>query len=212
MSDPAPCPSLPLGKTTLSWDWAGQFGRALKLNYRLIRGAAPSFRDGSALVGWHKESLVVLATFTDDFITSKATDDFQRMWVLGDVFEAFVRDLAGEEYWEYHVSSNGHVLQLKFPYGADDGEPRRGPEPVEHYYVPANPFRALTRTTSHGWQILAEIPWPYPAALKGREALVSFSRYDYGPEGTQPILSSTSPHPRANFHRQAEWTKIVFVD
>jgi hypothetical protein len=40
---------------------------------------------------------------------------------------------------------------------------------------------------------------------------IRFSRYDYTRGMGEPVLSSTSPHRRLDFHRQHEWGTLDFA-
>ena len=176
---------------------------------RLIAGPPEAFRPGTVRLGRQGRHLLVHAILADDAPESRATADHQRMWELGDTFEIFLRDLAGSRYIELHITPSGHRLQLDFPENPipliHAGEAR-----VEDFIVTPPLFDFLMRKATPGWEVLAVVPWPFANRLDGRAALVSFSRYDAQPEGAEPVLSSTSAHEKATFHRQGDWTPIVF--
>jgi hypothetical protein len=66
------------------------------------------------------------------------------------------------------------------------------------------------------WHVLAEIS---ALAVCGLNAPIentrwhfSFGRYDYTRGEAGPVISSTSPHVRPDFHRQQEWGVLTFKD
>jgi hypothetical protein len=65
------------------------------------------------------------------------------------------------------------------------------------------------------WFVYAAIPDSVvcnQAPLKAGSCLhFSFSRYDYTRGRAEPVISSTSPHPVADFHRQQDWGELTFV-
>lgn len=65
------------------------------------------------------------------------------------------------------------------------------------------------------WFVFAVIP---ALAICGKPELragvrwhFSFSRYDYTRGRGEPVISSTSPHPVGDFHRQQEWGELTLV-
>lgn len=175
--------------------------RFLPMDLREVGGESGEFRNGSVRLAWRGDALYVFADLDDDDPRSGATGDHQRMWELGDVFEMFLRDLSEERYHELHVTPNGYRLQLAFP--------RSGVSYRECFVrEPLFDFRVTPRPG--GWQVAARVPWPVGSSPEGRQALVSFSRYDCPLGLESPVLSSTSPHPVPNYHRQEEWTRIEF--
>ncbi|MFV0338575.1 MAG: hypothetical protein ACK5LK_10090 [Chthoniobacterales bacterium] len=174
------------------------------------------FREGTVRLLHGKNRLYVLADLTDDLLVTRAKRNNENLWSLGDVFEIFARDLAGDTYYELHTASNGKNLQLNFPsqkffesrnFELDDLKIAR---PMYQYRV---------RKTSQGWQVYAELDAQTlfgkdAAPLAGREWLVSFGRYDYygKKEDSPKVLSSTSRHKAPlSYHHQRYWTRIVFA-
>lgn len=166
----------------------------------------PDFRGGVVRVGWNADGLWVLARMKDDCLFTRVTADNQRIWMLGDVFEIFVRDMTGEEYLELHTAPNGHRLQLRFPSERTFSEIKARRVRLDDMVVAEPLFRARVRTVAGGWEVLACI-----TALKGKFLRASFSRYDYRDAGSEPILSSTSAHREINFHDQDAWRDLCLV-
>ena len=66
-----------------------------------------------------------------------------------------------------------------------------------------------------GWTVEGRIPWSVFAPTGGRPepgAAWSFAlcRYDYGPEGTQPVLMSSAPLTQPSFHRHEDYGRLKF--
>jgi hypothetical protein len=66
-----------------------------------------------------------------------------------------------------------------------------------------------------GWTVEGRIPWSAFAAGKGKpkfgdEWLFALCRYDYGPEGTRPILMSSAPLTQPQFHRYEDYGTLRF--
>jgi hypothetical protein len=80
--------------------------------------------------------------------------------------------------------------------------------------IPGEAFRSKVWLEPDRWVVLAEIPSALvcgaPVPLAGRQWRFSFSRYDYTRGRAEPVISSTSPHPQADFHRQQDWGFLWF--
>lgn len=82
--------------------------------------------------------------------------------------------------------------------------------------VAGNPHAFGSRVTilagGQGWRIHARIPadtLPGGRTLRqGDQFHLSFSRYDADQKGVKTILSSTSPHKVASYHRRHEWRLV----
>lgn len=170
-----------------------------------------NFRGAEVRVGWKEGAVLVFARLTDDCRFTGATDDNQRLWELGDVFEMFLKDAEKEEYFEFHVTPRGHRLQLRFPNRLALIKLRAREAKLADFVVEESIFDFRVRETPVGWEVYAELPtilfgWE---TTEGHALLVSFSRYDYDDAGGTPILSSTSAHKELNYHRQEEWRRLV---
>jgi len=189
-------------------DWTAAcaaFENAPSLPFRQawLEAPAPDFRGGEVRVGWNAEGLRVFARMEDGCVFTQATGDNQKLWQLGDVFEIFVRDMAGEEYLELHTAPTGHRLQLRFASDQVIGHLRDGHLEAEDLLVNEPLFRVKARTVPGGWEVQACV-----TAITGRILRASFSRYDYRDAETPPVLSSTSAHREINYHRQHEWAEL----
>lgn len=206
------CPRLNFAVEEFSWEVLPFFETALGLPLHHVGGpVAGGFAGGEVRMGWSGGDLLVFADLSDLGLVFSSPDDQRPLFLTGDVFELFLRDVAlGTGYTETHISPAGVVRKLVFASAEVIRELRAKRLTIADVSVDPVGISALVREIAGGWQVLARVPWFTESDLAGREALVSFSRYDYSPGGGEPVLSSTSRHEAVNFHRQHEWTSIVF--
>jgi hypothetical protein len=67
------------------------------------------------------------------------------------------------------------------------------------------------------WTVEGLIPWSAFAPTGGRPKVgdswsFALCRYDYGPEGTEPVLTSSAPLRRMSFHRFEDYGRLTFED
>jgi hypothetical protein len=180
--------------------------------------ATPSnnFAPASVRVAWRDDVLLVFAVLTDAEIISSSTNLNQRLWELGDAFEMFFRPEDQEAYLELQVSPNNHRLQLRYANTAAL-ERARSTGSIHEALIHGEAFRShvWVEAQKSCWYVLAEIPTRLVqasgAARGGDGWRYSFSRYDYSKPDSEPVISSTSPHGEANFHRQQEWGRLEFA-
>lgn len=194
--------------------FASAAGCALRQAWRTT--PEPDFAPATVRTGWRGSSLLVFAELTDADIFSRATDHNQRMWKLGDVLEIFLSPESSASYVEFHVTPNNYRLQLRFP---DTATLRRAQAEnrFEHLLLPDGVFHSRTwmQPENNKWFVLAEIPAVVvggaAARLAGVRWTFSFSRFDCTRGRTEPICSSTSPHPNPDYHRCEDWGTLIFV-
>lgn len=180
-----------------------------------LKHAEADFAPGIVRLVRLGESLLVFAELTDTDIFSNATKFNQRLWELGDSFEIFLRPIEQEAYVEFQVSPDNQRLQLRYPDAAALGRARDSGS-IEEVLVPDKIFHSNTwvRPQERKWFVLVDIPAASvrseTRSLPGDHWHFSFSRYDYTCGRQEPVISSTSPHIEANFHRQQEWGAIRF--
>lgn len=176
---------------------------------------AEDFAPAFVRIGWRESSLLVFAELTDADIHSRATEHGQRLWELGDAFELFLKSDEQDSYVEFHISPNNLRLQLRFA-GRDAVERIRSGASLDEVVMKGEAFdsRTWVQPDSKRWCVFAEIPassvCDQTKPLAGRQWRFSFSRYDYTRGKSEPVISSTSPHPKADFHRTQEWGMIQF--
>lgn len=174
------------------------------------------FTPATVSAGWRVNSLLVFAELDDADIFTRATASNQRMWELGDVLEMFLSPESSGSYVEFHVTPNNYRLQLRIP---DTATLRRAQaaNAFDELLLPDGVFRSRTWTQAEKrkWFVYAVIPaaavYGADQPLDGRRWRFSFSRYDYIGGRPEPIISSTSPHAMADFHRRQEWGTLLFV-
>lgn len=166
--------------------------------------------------GWRGAKLFVFAELDDADVSTRATRPNQRFWELGDVFEIFLRPEDRQAYVEFQVAPNNLRLQLRYP-GASAFRQAGAEDAVERFILHSKAFASSVwlRPEAGKWFVLAEISarsvCQKDAVLPGERWKFSFSRYDYTRGNMRPVISSTSPHARPGFHRQAEWGTLVFA-
>jgi hypothetical protein len=174
------------------------------------------FTPGIVRVGWRENSLLFFAELIDADIFTDATDHHQRFWELGDTFEIFLRPLDQESYAEFHVTPNNLRLHLNFP-DAIAVEQARKTGSLENVLVREKEFASTTWVQSEArrWSAFVEIAASSINKelkdLRGSKWLFSFGRYDYRRGRKEPVISSTSAHTVADFHRQTEWGELMFA-
>ncbi len=176
------------------------------------------FQSARASVGWDSENLWVYAELFDDDIFNSADGLNQNTWQTGDVFEIFLRPDGAETYFEFHVTPENHVLQLRWP-DADTISTLPTESGTENELQPflLNPKQIQTWThinrEQKKWRVLVALDWKLleRRPISGETWAFSFSRYDVSRERGTTILSSSSPHQVARFHRQQEWGTLTFV-
>jgi len=157
---------------------------------------------------------LIFATLTDADIFNGATKLNQRTWELGDVFEIFLRSSALESYVEFHVTPHNQRLQLHYP-GRSAVDRARVGGSFDEFLVPGEAFRSRTWIGEGHWSVFSEIPTRAVCGADEYNASVpwrfSFGRYDFTRgAGKEPVVSSTSPHAKPDFHRLHEWGVMTF--
>jgi beta-N-acetylhexosaminidase len=162
-------------------------------------------------VAWNPEGLYVFARLQDEDIFSNSTDFNQRLWELGDVFETFIHLEKSDAYYEFHVSPNNHVMQIRFDVSLTPAQRRLQ---LPDLFMPEQVVRSTVwvNEAKNQWCVLLVIP---ASVLKtsgifvsGDTLNVSFSRYDYNHASKEPILSSSSDFKELDFHRRENWGKL----
>jgi hypothetical protein len=178
-------------------------------------GPSPGFAPAEVRVGWQEDCLLVFSELTDRDIHTSATALNQRLWELGDAFEIFLRAEGQNAYVEFQVAPNNQRLQLRY---ADRAALDRARDTgnLTEALIPGEAFRSRTwiDVQLSRWNVFAEMPAAVvigsSAPLIGTRWHFSFSRYDYTRGAKEPVISSTSLHAKADFHRQQDWGVMQF--
>jgi hypothetical protein len=165
---------------------------------------------------WDDDALYFAATMTDAELRAFGTERNDRLW-LGDVFELFFKPSEDDpRYYEFQVNPRSVILELAFP--------RRGYSFEELAARPPMGFEAVAVVdgtldqpgdTDRSWSVEGRIPWSLFEAAGGRPSIgdswrFALCRYDYGPEGTDPLLMSSAPLTQPSFHRFEDYALLRF--
>jgi hypothetical protein len=175
------------------------------------------FKPTQVSVGWDSKALWVYAELDDEDIFNSATKLNDHTWMTGDVFEIFLRPAGAETYFEFHVTPENNVLQLRWPNAhAVRNMPPKVPDEIRlsPYYVTPLRLKSWTRIERENqkWYALISLDWDLleRKPVVGESWAFSFSRYDVTQENSQMVLSSTSVHKQVDFHSQHEWGTLTF--
>jgi hypothetical protein len=185
----------------------------------------PAFWEGAetgdgtrAWLAWDDDALYFAATMTDAELRAYGTERNDRIW-LGDVFELFFKPSDDSpRYYEFQVNPRSVILELPFP--------RRGHDFDELAALPPSGYTAVAVVegtldqpgdTDRSWRVEGRIPWTVFAPTGGRPEVgdvwsFALCRYDYGPEGTEPVLMSSAPLTQPSFHRHEDYGRLKFED
>ena len=69
--------------------------------------------------------------------------------------------------------------------------------------------------TDRSWSVEGRIPWTLFAPTGGQPNAgdtwrFALCRYDYGAEGTEPLLTSSAPLTQRNYHRYEDYGRLTF--
>lgn len=169
-----------------------------------------------AYLVWDEEAIYYAAEMTDAELRSNGQRRNDTLWD-GDVFEMFFMPSAtGPEYYEFQANPKALVFECAFP--------RRGAYPADIHDVPVLGNTAAVHLDGtldqpgdrdERWTVEGKIPWTAFQATGGKpkpgaEWRFALCRYDHGPKGTQPVLSSSAPLTKPSFHRHEDYGKLRF--
>jgi hypothetical protein len=165
---------------------------------------------------WDDDALYFAAKMTDNELRAFGTRHNDRLW-LGDVFELFFKPFADRpEYYEFQVNPRSTILELAFPQRGFDFATLAARPPMG-MQAAATVDGTLDQPgdRDQGWSVEGRIPWSIFAPTGGRPAVgatwrFALCRYDYGPEGTKPVMMSSAPLTRPSFHRYEDYGVLRF--
>jgi hypothetical protein len=177
--------------------------------------AAPE-RATVAYLMWDNSALYYAAMMNDAELRSFGTRRNDTLW-HGDVFELFLKPSAKRSpYYEFQANPRSVVFEMFFP--------KRGTARTD--YTSAAPLGSKAAASLRGtldrpgdrdtgWSVEGRVPWSAFARTGGKpkpgdEWLFAMCRYDYGPKGTAPILTSSAPLTQPSFHRYEDYAKLRF--
>lgn len=165
---------------------------------------------------WDDDALYFSATMTDAELRSFGTKRNDMLW-NGDVFELFLKPSENQPaYYEFQVNPIGVILELPFA--------RRGEDFSKLAALPPWGLSAVAvcdGTVDHpgdhdrSWSVEGRIPWSAFARTGGRPEpgtawRFAICRYDYGPMGSAPVLTSSAPLRLPSFHRFEDYGLLRF--
>ena len=120
-------------------------------------------------------------------------------------------------YFVFEAIPKGAVFEVAFK-GREEipADFSREPAPGNTVAVKLNGTLDRPGDADTSWTVEGRIPWSAFKASGGRPepgAVWSFAicRYDYGPQGTEPVLMSSAPLSQAKFHLYEDYGKLKFV-
>ena len=184
----------------------------------------PSFWSGGksgtgtqARLVWDDEALYFSAKMTDAEMRAFGDKRNDTLW-LGDVFELFFKPSADSpRYYEFQVNPKSVILELQIPgkrfdFNALAAKPPLGMKAVAIVDGTLDKPGDLDK----GWTVEGMIPWSVFEPTGGRPKpgdawSFALCRYDYGPEGSKPVLTSSAPLTQPSFHKTEDYGKLVFI-
>jgi hypothetical protein len=174
--------------------------------------------DGTrAWLVWDDEALYYAATMTDAEMRAFGEKRNDMLW-NGDVFELFFKPSADSpRYYEFQVNPKSVILELPFSRRGANFEKLAAAPPIGHTAVAAvEGSLDKPGDKDRGWRVEGKIPWSAFAPSGGRPAVgdtwrFALCRYDYGPEGTEPVLMSSAPLTQPSFHRYEDYGALRFA-
>ncbi len=175
--------------------------------------AERNLRPGFVRIGWRGSFFCFDAHLVDDAIFTTASRRNDELYRLGDTLELFAGAVGEDAYVEYHFSPNDLVMQLFWPRSIRELNVRESGG-IQTFMREENESRHVLCWTEKGWRVsgmlAASALGVQSDTLTSRNWEISFGRYDYSPLNSTPVISSTSRHEQASFHRRFEWTQVEF--
>jgi hypothetical protein len=169
-----------------------------------------------AYLVWDDDALYYAGSMTDAELRSYGTKRNDTLWD-GDVFELFFKPSAEKpEYFEFQANPRMLVFEMAFPKRGDyGGKFSEAPILGNKAVVALDGTLDQPGDRDLGWTVEGRIPWSAFANGKakpkpGDEWFFALCRYDYGPQGTKPVLMSSAPLTQPNFHRYEDYGKLRF--
>jgi len=168
---------------------------------------------GTAKIAWNDNAICFLMQLENKNPNTKATQNNQKMWELGDTVETFIKpgiDQTG--YWEVHVTPNNLLMDIyikdRTPYMA---EKITFQDAVKYN---SNAQKHVTiDSVNNIWTIELQIPWQtfnlqHPPKI-GTQWQFAICRYNYNPNNPEPELSSTAYLTKLSFHNYEDYHTLI---
>jgi hypothetical protein len=148
----------------------------------------------------------------DHNVVSKATEDNQKLFLMGDVAEFFIMpSQAKGPYWEIHLSPNNLIMDV---YIADQQAFFSNEITWDEAISYNSDSRKQVNVFDNGWSCELKVPWKAFGLNEAPEPdtrwRFAVCRYNYDEVDGNPELSSTADLTELNFHRVEEYTELIF--
>ncbi len=176
----------------------------------------PSTDATVAKLVWDDEALYFSAEMSDTELKAFGTKRNDLLW-NGDVFELFFKpEVDKPAYYEFQANPRGVILELQFPERGYSFEKLASKPPLGMVAV-ASLVGSLDTPgdTDMLWRVEGKIPWTVFESTGGKPKVgatwrFALCRYDYGKEGTPPVLTSSAPLTKPSFHRHEDYGQLTF--
>ena len=165
---------------------------------------------------WDHDALYFAVRMTDKEMRSFGEKHNDQLW-NGDVFELFFKPSADSpRYYEFEVNPKAALLELAIPQAPFNFDKLAVEPPLGAVAtVVVNGTLNQPGDVDRGWVVEGKIPWSAFAPSGGRPApgavwRFALCRYDYGPDGTKPVLTSSAPLSQPDFHLTTDYGWLVF--
>jgi hypothetical protein len=169
-----------------------------------------------AYLVWDDQALYYAATMADTEVRAYGTTRNDTLWD-GDVFELFFKPSTERpEYCEFQANPKGLIFEMAFAKRGDHpGSFRDAPVLGHEAAVVVDGSLDHPGDRDRGWTVEGRIPWTAFALAGGKPKAgaswrFAMCRYDYGPEGTKPVLMSSAPLTVSSFHRYEDYSTLRF--
>ena len=170
------------------------------------------FQQSRVQLRWKNNALILEVELTDAQIISGATAHNQRLFLLGDTLEVFLKRPELDSYLELHVDPQNFRTALRWPPGGIESCRESDGTPLENFQIDPECFGSRVENFPGGWRVEVSVPpqlLDWTEFAPGQSLLVSVCRYDYAESDGTPILSTISSHEVKNFHDWTDW--LVFA-
>ena len=171
----------------------------------------------TAYLVWDDQALYYAAHMTDAELRSFGVKRNDTLW-NGDVFELFFKPSPdARNYYEFQANPKELVFELAFPERGDGRDVSKAAPLGSKAVVALEGTLDQPGDDDKAWIVEGRIPWTAFAPSGGKpkagaEWRFALCRYDYGPKGTQPVLSSSAPLTKPSFHRHEDYGTLTFQD
>lgn len=155
-----------------------------------------------AILGESDGAVLARAAAYDTYPFSKATKDNEPMWSLGDAIEFFVQPPGRDDYFECHVTPEGHTLQLRFDHYKKDRK-----SPLETYVYDCQ-LKVQSFVIGDVWHAELRIPLTVLGVESVAGLRFAVGRYNYATKGKPEVSSFPALDDSYGFHNPPAWFEV----